>query len=342
MTTPPVVGTPAVLTTINAQTETITTTLTFYNPPNPASITLTYRQATAVAADKAVTETVPNVSAEFAARFPGSFSVIASVSATSTTNRSSSSSLSTSTSKAPPRETRAPNTSTSSPRNASPQSTTSIPSTSTSRPSASGSSSLSTGATVGVVIGAAVGLAILTFLLTFFCMRRRQHSKQTSRNKTERYELDGKAYTGAQNGTAELQGSAFKLGTVGMNVSTARSIQSADDNTIRAKARTLMDQAELFVENFYLDSADSRHPPSHNALSAFDSPYLPKELGALLIQSHQCSDLIKHVLAYSIFKRITTGSDIEDTFLPPEYALAPPNPETRAEDPERKSRIPLT
>lgn len=127
----------------------------------------------------------------------------------------------------------------------------------------------------------------------------------------------------AHNGTAGQGGSKAKSGTANVKELATIPAHAADDNTIRAKARTLMDQAELFVENFYLDTASPRSQPNAEAVSAFNSPYLPSDLEHMLMRSRQASHVIKHVLAYSTFHRITTSARTEATLLPPEYALAP-------------------
>lgn len=325
----------AVISYNNTRTEPTSTTVTFPTAGASPSDTISYLLLAPLNGTGAYVVSADPVAASGV--FIGHFTPITSLPASSTASKDASSSPTSSKSKATSPPTKTVNISSSQLATSSLRSATtgSVPQN-TSSVLNSNASSLSSGVVAGVVIGAAIGLAALTFLLTFFCMRRRQRTTRTARNDPQKFEMDATAGLGAQNGSA---GTTKKSGAKGANVSVARSAPSADDNTVRSKTRTLMDQIELFVENFYLDNASPQDHLLQNGLSVFDSPYLPKNLGILMMQSHQCSDLIKHVLAYSIFKRLTVGSDTQETFLPPEYALAPTNPEKNTHDPEGKSPI---
>lgn len=99
--------------------------------------------------------------------------------------------------------------------------------------------------------------------------------------------------------------------------------QSADDRTIQQRAKAILDQIELHVENFYRNSSSSAPRPDNAELALFDSPYLPASLTSLLPRSKNRVNIMKHALAQSVTSSISPSAGPARSLLPTEYALLP-------------------
>ena len=89
------------------------------------------------------------------------------------------------------------------------------------------------------------------------------------------------------------------------------------------EVKTLLDQIELHVENFYQNTQASGSRVAEAELAMFDSPYLPSSLASLLPQTNNSILLIKHALAHFIIACITTPSDTDWSLLPKDFVLLP-------------------
>lgn len=99
--------------------------------------------------------------------------------------------------------------------------------------------------------------------------------------------------------------------------------QSADDKTVQNKVKTMLDQVELYVENFYRNDPGLSSLRPHSDVAVFDSPNLPNSLATLLLQSRHATFLIKHALAQFITSSISSRSRPGSSLLPDEFMLVP-------------------
>ena len=182
---------------------------------------------------------------------------------------------------------------------------------------------LANGTVAGIVVGVALGIALITFLATYLALRRRGGS-QGQRN---RQRLDG---DGGPSGAAKHQtlGSEPKKSLVTQTSSGSNSIdgflpQSADDKTVQNEVKTVLDQIELHVENFYQNTQVSGSRLADAELAMFDSPYIPSSFASLLPQTNNSIPLIKHALAHCITACITTPSESNWSLLPKDFVLLP-------------------
>ena len=185
---------------------------------------------------------------------------------------------------------------------------TSPPPSSTSH--ASHNNRLPNGTVAGIVAGAAVGLALLTFAATYLFMRRRKSSK----NRDSLYE---------QSQYTESKGPSVLEKPKPSDSFETYLPQSADDRTVQNTAKTIFDQIELHVENFYQNTSRMSTQPTEADVKTFNSPYLSGSLGALLAQSRNAVPLIKHSLAHFVTDSISLIANPEATLLPDEFVLLP-------------------
>ena len=175
--------------------------------------------------------------------------------------------------------------------------------------------SLSNHTVAGVVVGAAVGLALITFLVTFLFMRRKRRSR--SRRRPHR-PSDGPPVpikTRDRPIVTETSGASSPLENY--------LPQSADDNTIERRARTILEQMGFHVETFYQSLSVFVPRNSEDELASFDTPYLPTPLVTLLSQSKDTIPLIVHCLAYFVTLSISPITNPEHSLLPIEFVTLP-------------------
>ena len=178
---------------------------------------------------------------------------------------------------------------------------------------------ISTGAVAGAAVGAAVGAAILTFLITFMFLRK----------KNERSGRHGKRRSGSGGFSTYTEKALPKDPSAGGEAILAASAwqkhlpQSADDKTIRASVKTLFDQVEVHVENFYQDSTVPMTEALQAELLRVDSPHLPESIVALLPRARSQTALIKHCLLSYIVASISTDDNSVQSLLPADYATLP-------------------
>jgi hypothetical protein len=189
--------------------------------------------------------------------------------------------------------------------------------------SSQANSKTNVGAIAGAAVGAAVGAAILTFLLTFMIFRKRSQKKQSHRRRS--HDADGgpyseKALPNAPNGSDSPSGILVPAPAYHKHLP-----QSADDTTIRTSIRTLFDQLELHVENFYHDVAASvpLTEELQAALQRIDSPHLPDSIISLLPRARSQLPLIKHCLVSYLVASISTDDGSVPSLLPTDFATLP-------------------
>ncbi|KAL6719768.1 hypothetical protein ACLMJK_001689 [Lecanora helva] len=208
-------------------------------------------------------------------------------------------------------------------------STAKLPSTISTHPINSSSTAtpdhnrLSGGTTAGIVVASAIGLALISSLVTFLLLRHR-------------YKRDRQYPQGSQNGgefepskplerNAQKAGPELKVPLISETLKKNEGYlpEPADDVTIQKKARTIFDQIEVHVENFYHTTA--RYDPRQNdsSMAKFESPSLNGSLSNLLLQRTDGMSLLKQSFVFSITSRLSLKGDPNTTLLPPEFMLTP-------------------
>ncbi|KAL4976091.1 hypothetical protein BDW66DRAFT_166816 [Aspergillus desertorum] len=172
----------------------------------------------------------------------------------------------------------------------------------------------SNGTLAGAIVGSIVGTALLTLLLAFLFFRRRR-TLPAARELEHGVGLSSKS--GATVSTAaipcEKSGESFSLAAI--------IPQPADDETVRSRILTIIDQASLHVDNYYGASS----PPARmtqeavTRLAAYDSDYLPAPLGTMLGQRGVSRKAITHALVYRLLQAIRPGGEL----LPKLLAVQP-------------------
>ena len=175
--------------------------------------------------------------------------------------------------------------------------------------------SLSNNTVAGIVVGAAVGLALITFLLTFVFMRRNQRSRSRRRHHRP---LDG-VLVPRKSRNRRIVPKQFGASSLFENYLP----HSAEDNTVKQRARTILEQIGFHVETFYQSSYDVNTRNLDDQLAMFDSPYLPTPLATLLNQSKDKLPLIMHSLAYFVTLSISPINGTEQSLLPIEFVMLP-------------------
>lgn len=182
-----------------------------------------------------------------------------------------------------------------------------------------GNSGTNVGAIAGAAVGAAVGAAILTFLITFMFLR-----KKNQNHRPHRKHRSGSGGLSTYTEKA-LPKDPSQGGDTVSAVSTWQKHlpQSADDTTIRSSVKTLFDQVELHVENFYRDVAVQITETLQAELLRVDSPHLTESIVDLLPRARSQTALIKHCLLSYIVASISVDDNSVTSLLPTEYATLP-------------------
>lgn len=193
-----------------------------------------------------------------------------------------------------------------------------------SRPSSGQTNSgISGGAVAGAVIGTAIGVALLTFALTFWLMQRGVRKKGLQRQKRRSSEMsDYYVKRSMTNASGERRRGGWQ----------EHLPQSLDDDTVRRRVKTVLDQAAVHVENNFGDiSKAEEEERESDALAAFQTPHLPAPLARLIAQSRRPTLLIKHVLAYHLVAS-------PDLLLPPTMTELPRVVDHRPDRPRAASQ----
>ena len=166
-------------------------------------------------------------------------------------------------------------------------------------------------------------MALITFLATLLATRRRRGSG--SNRHQQGSDRDGGPIGSARQQTlsSEPKQPLVTQSSSGSNSFDNFLPQSADDRTVQHEMKTVLDQIELHVENFYQNTQAFGSRVADAELAMFDSPYLPSSLASLLPQTNNRIPLIKHALAQFITACITTPSETDWSLLPKDFVLLP-------------------
>ncbi|KAL4881808.1 hypothetical protein BJY04DRAFT_217876 [Aspergillus karnatakaensis] len=169
--------------------------------------------------------------------------------------------------------------------------------------SSNDSSVISTEALIGAIIASVIGTFLLTLLVSFLFLRfrrRRQHRAQQHPPKDLQPESSASSL--------DKVSSAFALSS---DIPTP-----ADDDTVRTRILTLIDQAVLHVDNYYVPSSSPILSEEDRVrLEKYNSEYLPASLPALLQGRNVQRKVITHTLVYTLLKAISSGGDLMPNIL---------------------------
>ena len=182
-----------------------------------------------------------------------------------------------------------------------------------------------TGVLAGAIVASIIGAAIITFLLAWLFFRKRNKRDQrinrsgSRRNKDHR--SPGRQDYSAVAATGVKEKSSSSSGDSGYSWQ-AYLPQGADDQTIKRDVKTLFDQIELHVDNYYTKANIQLDSGTREALSQFNDDSLPDSIEALMANPQTTLPTIKHCIARTLIARMSPGH--ERTSLLPIYLAAEP------------------
>ncbi len=99
--------------------------------------------------------------------------------------------------------------------------------------------------------------------------------------------------------------------------------QSADDGTVQNAVKTLFDQVDLHVDNYYRKTGKPLSSEAIERLQAFDSKHLPAPIGDMMSDPQTIQSTAKHSIAACLIKRITPSANASGSLLPGHLAVTP-------------------
>jgi hypothetical protein len=173
------------------------------------------------------------------------------------------------------------------------------------------SSQISPSTLAGGIVGAAIGAALLAFLLTsFFCLRRMKNQQRSSRRRSR---FDKYGYGGPdEKPTAEVE--KYSWGKY--------LPQPADDSTIRASVKSLFDEVQLHVENYYARANVDLTTDIAKDLKLVPTALSDKSTVQLLADAQSPIPVIKHCLAYMMASSIDMSAAPEQSLLPAGWTIS--------------------
>ena len=178
----------------------------------------------------------------------------------------------------------------------------------------------STGALAGAIVGSIIGAAIITFLVTwlFFGKRskRNQHAQRSVPDRSRSHRSSHGHGTPKVAGAAIAEKSSSSSGDSGLGWQ-AYLPQSADDKTVQRDVKTLFDQIELHVDNYYTRAHVKLDSAAREALSLCEAN-LPREASVegLLENPQTTLPTIKHCIASILVARMSPGFEGGVSLLP--------------------------
>ena len=173
----------------------------------------------------------------------------------------------------------------------------------------------------GAIVGSIIGAALITFLMTYLIFSRRKQSRDSSPSRkrdessaTRRKDSKGLAAVGekrvGRSNNSDLDWQAYLP-------------DSADDRSIQNAVKTLLNQVELHVDNYYRKANVDLDTEPRQALSEVDSGQLPGPIDGLMLNSRVALPTIKHCVANTLIAEMTPGSSPAGSLLPAYLASAP-------------------
>ena len=206
--------------------------------------------------------------------------------------------------------------------------------TSTSKSMASGNP----GVIAGVAVGAAVGASLFTLILTVLFMRRRKQ-RPRHRHHSEKTRRSEFGYSGGGRSPKSPFVVVDEVQEQPRNAWEKFLPESADDDSIRMKVKTLFDQIEIHVENYYGDSPVQATQQMQAGFAQLDSPNLPESVVGLLARARAPRAVIKHCLTNLILSHIVADGDPAHTFLPAAFLSFPESLEPSSNHSDKPGKL---
>lgn len=173
----------------------------------------------------------------------------------------------------------------------------------------------------GAIVGCTLGAALITFLLTFMFMRKRMDRVNASRSV--RRESGSSRRRGSSKGqflVSEKPVSTLEDATLRWQ---SYLPQPADDRTIQNQVKTLFDQIELHVDNYYRKANVGLDDSMRQALVQLDTGELPMPIEELAQNPRMALAVIKHCIAGLLVKRMTPEANSFASLLPRHLSETP-------------------
>lgn len=177
------------------------------------------------------------------------------------------------------------------------------------------SSGISDGALAGAIVGSIIGTALVTLLLAFLFFRRR--------NSKPAKQIDDDTFAGAatrhRESKSKSKSGSFPLADI------IPQPEPADDDTVRRRILTLVDQAGLHIDNYYVPGSTPAHLSSEQSarLEVYNSADLPAPIETLLGQREIRRQAIKYSLVRTILQGIMPRGNGSGELLPRAFADMP-------------------
>ncbi|CRG83714.1 hypothetical protein PISL3812_01069 [Talaromyces islandicus] len=190
------------------------------------------------------------------------------------------------------------------------------------------SNGVSKGALAGAIVGSIIGTAILAALAAWVLLRR----SKSERRGFQRYEREDESTAAISKSdpssrflTAKTNNQNYPDGaSENLLLSSRRlskyTLEPADDESVIGRVLGVFDQVSLHVDNYYSHSqpvASLSSPAETARISAFDTPFLPAPLPALLENAKTRRTTITHALVRSLLLAIQPDSGTRGSLLPP-------------------------
>lgn len=182
-----------------------------------------------------------------------------------------------------------------------------------------------TGALAGAIVGSIIGAAIITFLVTwlFFGKRnKKRDERQSSYRGRDHRSPSGHRSRGVAAGAVAEKSSSSTSDESGFGWQ-AYLPQSADDQTVQNRVKTLFDQVDLHVDNYYTKSNVRIDSGTQTALSRLDDSNLPDSIDNLMSNPNVALPVIKHCIANLLLARMSPGFQDGASLLPAYLAAEP-------------------
>ena len=179
-------------------------------------------------------------------------------------------------------------------------------------PTGKPSKCFSAGSIAGAAVGAGIGAAILAALATwlvFKSMQSRRRKGRQGRNSREKASSPSPSY-----------GVTPAAKTQDPYNWQSHLPQGDDDAAIRQWIRTLFDQVDMHVINFYGDKGRISSKDQVRGLSRFNNAFLPGDLQALLTDAKHPTAIIKHCILQRVLASINPNAPTDTSLLPADFS----------------------
>ncbi|KAL4781247.1 hypothetical protein BJX76DRAFT_360110 [Aspergillus varians] len=170
------------------------------------------------------------------------------------------------------------------------------------------STGISNGALAGAIVGSIIGTALVTLLLAILFFRRRQtHPARELETQTQSTTPSAPASTRF---IPIITPTRHKKSSPALTFPLASiTPHPADDDAVRSRILTVLDQAALHIDNYYVPASSPAHlsPEQSARLAGYDSTDLPASVESLVSQRGLQRHIITHVLVRTLLTAIVPG-----------------------------------